>query len=616
MCGIVGFSGKQDTDLLKEMNRLITHRGPDDDGFAELENMNLAMRRLSIIDLKTGHQPICSEDKSVWIVYNGEIYDYKKLRGELISFGHKFRTACDTEVIIHAYEQWGDDFIHRLNGMFAFAIWDIPKKTLLLYRDRLGIKPLFYSCCGGRLLFASEIRPLLANPDYKKEINFESLHHYFSCKNVPAPSTIFEGIQSLLPGERLVYKNGQIKKNFYWQIKYSENNNISQEEYQEKLFALLDDAVKIRMVADVPVGAYLSGGVDSSSVVALMRRHSSGLLKTFSLGYDDQFHNKEADLYFARKVAKQYQSDHHEYIMSAKEIPDDIREILSSFSEPFAGVISTFYLSKLIRKHVKVALSGDGADEMFGSYLSHRLAVPVHNFISNKMTDRKLSDEDLSLLGHFRDNIDFLRKIAHKDTWVWRSRLAVFNEGEKKEIFSDKLLSYTDKYSTPYLYKKYFSSSTTTDPLNKILENEIKMLLPDQVLAFVDRLSMAHSIEVRPPFLDYRIAELSAQIPGYMKIKNNDVKHILKQTVKGILPDGIINRPKEGFVLPVNQWIMGTLHKFIKDTLSADRLAKHGFFRYNAVDNLLKSHFNHTADNAAKLWTLVCFQIWYETYFN
>ncbi len=616
MCGIVGFTGKPDRNLLESMNKLIHYRGPDDEGYYSDGEINLAMRRLSIIDLSTGHQPMTNENKDIWVVYNGEIYNFKDIRDELIKFGHIFATMCDTETIIHAYEQWGEDFVHHLNGMFAIAIWNKNKKRLILYRDRMGIKPLYYSQLNGRLLFSSEIKSLIINPDYRKEIDFESLHHYFSCKNVPGPKTIFKNIFSLYPGEKLVFENNCIKKDFYWKLSFNEEINITEQEASERILSLLDDSVKIRMVSDVPIGAYLSGGLDSSSVVALLSRYTNGNIKTFSLGYEDDFKNKAADLHFARKVSKLFGTDHYEYIMSADEIPQDITEIISSFSEPFSGVMSTFYLSKLICKHVKVALSGDGADELFGSYLPHRLANPVYNFVKYNMGNRQLTEQDLELLGNFKDNIEYLKKISNKDDWVWRSKLAVFNETEKQNLYSEYLKNQINGFDTDQLYKSYFDKSTTTDPLNRILECDLKALLPDQVLAFVDRLSMAHSIEVRPPFLDYRLVEFSAKLPGNIKIKGMRVKHILKEAVKGILPDDLIDRPKEGFVLPVNQWILSKLDKFIMDTLSPDKLKKHNFFDLNIVNSLLKSHFNRQADHSAKLWNLVCFQVWFETYFE
>ncbi len=615
MCGIVGFSGKPNDGLLRSMNKLIFHRGPDDEGYYSDQDINLAMRRLSIIDLQTGDQPIPNEDKSIWVVFNGELYNYKEIRLQLEESGHLFKTHSDTEIIVHSYEQWGDGFVNRLNGMFAIALWIKSEKQLILYRDRAGIKPLFYSLINGRLLFASEINSLLINPDFSKEIDFESLHHYFSLKNVPAPKTIFKNIFSVMPGEKLVFKNGVLNRSFYWKLKYKENRDLTEQTVSKTIVRLLDDAVKIRMVADVPVGAYLSGGVDSSTVVAMMSKHASGTLKTFCLGYEDDFKNKAADMHFARKVSKFCGTDHYEYIMKAKEIPADISAIISSFSEPFSGVVSTFYLSKLIRKHVKVALSGDGADEMFGSYLAHRLAIPIKNYYLNNMDNRVITDSDKTLLGHFYDNIDFLKKIADKQDYVWRQRLSVWSEQEKTDLYSDKLLNICEHYDTQQVYQRCFDGIKTEDALNRILACDQKMLLPDQVLPFVDRLSMAHSIEVRPPFLDYRLVEFVATIPGEMKISKSIVKKILKTAVKDVIPEWICNRPKEGFVLPINNWIMSKLDRFIKDTLSEDRLKIHGFFNYEHVGNLLKSHFDRKTDNANKLWNLVCFQVWYERYF-
>ncbi|MBI4971293.1 MAG: asparagine synthase (glutamine-hydrolyzing), partial [Candidatus Omnitrophica bacterium] len=514
MCGIVGFIAKENPDLIKTMADSIRHRGPDDEGFFHQGNVHLGMRRLSIVDLLTGKQPVHNEDRKIWTVFNGEIYNHALLRRELEQLGHHFYTDhSDTENIVHLYEERGEQFVNEINGMFAIALWDETRQKLLLYRDRLGKKPLYYSLKAGRFAFASEIKSLIQLPWVSKDLDFVSLSDYFSRKHISAPRTAYQDIHQLLPGEYLIYQNGVIELKNYWQLDFGQTLPVSEEEAKEKILELLDDAVSLRMKCDVPFGAYLSGGLDSSIIVSLMKRHQTKPVKTFSLGYEDVFSGKQTDLYFARQMSRQLATEHHEYFMSAREVPEMLHEVMKAFDEPFSGTISTYFLSLLIRKHVKVALSGDGADELFGSYLTHRLAQPVANFVQlTKEKQENLaalnSQERLSLVPFDTpDQFGFLKNIAHSEASVWRSRLDVFSEEEKNRLFVGGGMTQSDCFHT-----------TARDPLNQILEMDQKGLLPNQVLPFVDRLSMAHSIEVRVPFLDYRLVEFAAALPGRMKI--------------------------------------------------------------------------------------------------
>lgn len=618
MCGICGFTGKRNQFILKKMADKLIHRGPDEDGFYMNEFVNLGMRRLSIIDVESGKQPIFNEDKNLVVVFNGEIYNFIELRKDLINKGHTFYTDhSDTEVIVHLYEEYGMDFPNKINGMFAIALWDQNNKKLILVRDRMGVKPLFYSLINNQLVFASEIKSILEYPEYKKEINLEAVYHYFSYKHVPAPYTAFKGIYSTKPGEIITFQNRKLKQTRWWRIRYQENTDLSTDEIKNKIMSILEDATRLRMISDVPFGAYLSGGVDSSSIVALMSKYSNLPIKTFSLGYEDELKNKEADLYYARKVSEKFRTDHHEYIMSYKELLADIHKVITSFDQPFSGTISTFFLTKLIQKHVKVAISGDGADELFGSYLSHRLATPIQhykNLIKNNNSNH-LTEVDKEIFRNTNiSDIEQIYKRTKGDEAKWRYELLVFSDQEKKELLSKEFSALN--LSTYSLLEKDFQNLSAADPLNRILEMEWNTIFPDQVLAFVDSLSMAHSVEVRSPFLDYRLVEFATQIPGNLKIRNGIVKDILKETVNPLLPEGITNRPKEGFVLPVFDWMLGKMKDFSIDQLSNEKLNKHGLFNNQYVQNLVEDYYSGNKKNASKIWNLVSFQIWWEAYFG
>ncbi|MBI4619836.1 MAG: asparagine synthase (glutamine-hydrolyzing) [Desulfobacterales bacterium] len=620
MCGICGFTGIPDKTSLKRMTDSIFHRGPDEDGFYSDGSVNLGMRRLSIIDVATGHQPVHNEDKSIWTIFNGEIYNYKELREELGKNGHDFYTDhSDTEVIVHLFEEYGVEFVHKLNGMFAIAIWDKNNKNLFLIRDRMGVKPIFYAEVNNQLIFGSEIKAILANSIYKKDINYEALYHYFTFKNIPAPFTAFKGIYSLLPGEMLTFANGQISKKRWWKINFNEREDYDEKYVTTKLLALLEDATRLRMRSDVPFGAYLSGGVDSSSIVALMTRFSDKPVKTFSLGYEDELKNKEADLYYARKVSEAYNTEHHEYIMSHREMVEDIENVIAAFDQPFSGTISTYFLTKLICRHVKVALSGDGADELFGSYLSHRTAQPMHHFarMYDKVKGDTLTDKERNLFAPC--DIKFLQDLYDKsegDEAKWRYSLYLFTDAEKSSFMTDLFKSQINGTRSFDLVKNNFKGLTAQNALNRILEMEWNTQLPDQVLAFVDFLSMAHSVEIRSPFLDYRLVEFVATVPGSMKIKNGNVKDILKKTVDDLLPQGITNRPKEGFVLPVFEWMVEKLKGYSMSVLSEERLKRHNLFNPEVVGNIMQSYHSGNRSNAGRVWNLMMFQVWWERYFE
>lgn len=616
MCGICGFTGSQDHGSLAKMANAIVHRGPDDAGYWEGADVSLGMRRLSIVDLETGQQPVFNEDETIGVVFNGEIYDHVELRKDLEAKGHVFRTHhSDTEVLVHAYEEYGDDFLHKLNGMFAIALWDGPRKRLLLARDRAGIKPLYFGQMGGRVVFASEIKSILAHPAARRDPNFAALYHYFSFKHIPAPASAFAAIEQLRPGERAIFERGDVRREKWWTLRYREDTSLTIAQAAEQVRAILEDSVCLRMRSDVPFGAYLSGGVDSSAVVALMSRLGGQRVTTFSLVYSDDFKHKAADQDFARQVSTLYGTDHHEYVLTHGDVASSIPAVVESFDEPFSGVTSTYFVTRLISKHVKVALSGDGADELFGSYLAHRLAQPLFHF--GRLRDRlgALTPEELDSLRPYHDKLDTLAQIFDRgDEAKRRASLLLWSDADKRALLTDKMFGLCADASTEGLIRATYDTAGTADPLNRALNCDFNTLLPDQVLAFVDRLSMAHSVEVRPPFLDYRLMELSATIPGEMKIHRGRQKHVLKEAVRGLIPEQVIERPKEGFVLPIDEWLVADMRPFVEDLLSPTRLGRHGLVRPERVRLVLDEHYARKANHGARIWNLIMFQSWWERY--
>lgn len=617
MCGICGFTGSPNKEILVKMTHTMFHRGPDEAGYWESNLISLGMRRLAIIDVETGQQPVFNEDGSISVIFNGEIYNYPELRKELQENGHQFRSHhSDTEVIVHLYEEYGIDFLHKLNGMFAIALWDGRQQKLLLARDRAGIKPLYFTIVAGNLIFASEIKAILVHPSIARVPNFKAIHHYFSFKNIPAPYSAFAGIEQLRPGEYALFSQTQLQRQRWWQLKFQEDHSLDEQMAAKHIRYLLEDSVRLRMRCDVPFGAYLSGGIDSSSVVALMSQMSSQPVKTFSLVYEEDFKNKTADRIFAKQVSKQYGTEHYEHVMSYQQVLDHSVAILEAFDEPFSGVASTYFLTQLISQHVKVALSGDGADELFASYLAPRLAMPLHYYPTFKSHLGALSAEEQRLLQPFLDNINKLEELTQRgDETARRLALYLWDDGKKQIFYSDQMRSHVGMESTETLVSNLYRKAETTDPLNRALYVDFETLLPDQVLAFVDRLSMAHSVEVRPPFLDYRLMEFVATLPGEMKIKRGRVKHILKEAVKGLVPDAIIDRPKEGFVLPLNDWLLNHLRHYAEEVLSPIRLAKHGLFCAEVIQALIKKHYEEDANQGPQLWNLMMFQVWWERHF-
>jgi asparagine synthase (glutamine-hydrolysing) len=611
MCGICGIFGKSDVTILKKMLSVLAHRGPDDEFFVTGDNYCIGARRLSIIDLDHGRQPLSNEDASVWVAQNGEIYNFSEIQLKL-EREHNFETNCDTEVIVHLYEDFDKNFVKELSGMFAVSLWDSKKNRGILARDKVGKKPLYYYSEKDCLYFASEIKSLLEIPGFKREINFEALHYYLSYKHIPCPLSIFEGIKQLPPASILDFDGEKrvicIEK--YWKFDFSAQYGKSEEIIVDDLISLLKESVRRRLISDVPIGFFLSGGVDSSLITAIAAEMSPDPIHTFSLTYDDSTDSegKKFDEQYAREVSKQYATIHHEEKITESDFSRTFPEIIKHFDEPFSGVFSTYFLSYLISKHVKVAISGDGADEIFGSYLSHRLSQPIQD-----TNDGKTIDINALNLGPVKTQAE-LKRFSEKNDWEWRYKLLNFSDEDKHQLYSSKIQEKTRNFNTMDHLRQYFLHLTATDPLNRILEAEFNSFFPDQVLMFVDRLSMAHSLEVRAPFLDSDFIHYAAKIPGELKIKNGETKYILKKAALHYLPEKMVFRKKEGFIMPFHIWLRDNLEEYVRSTLSKDRLNLHGFFNETYIHELLDDYFVRKTEHTNKILTLLAFQIWYEMY--
>lgn len=616
MCGISGVFGIKDESSVRDMLACLTHRGPDDSYQVAGPDFSLGARRLSIVGVADGRQPLSNLDETIWACQNGELYNYPDVLLELKRRGHQFRTHCDTEILPHLYQEYGTNLPKHLDGMFAVAVWDTINKVGLLARDRMGKKPLYYFQKNGALYFASEIKSILTIPGFERKINMQALSYFLSLKHVPAPLTIFENICVLPPAHSLVYHSrGEISIERYWNLDFSTSEELasqSEEELTEQLLRLLKKGVEKRLMSDVPIGFFLSGGIDSSLSTAIAAEMSPDPIKTFTLTYADNSttEGKELDRKWARYTAAKYKTEHYEESVKFSSFPESLRKIISFFDEPFAGTISTYFLAGLIAKHVKVALSGDGADELFGSYLSHRLAAPLANYREFLKHGRE------DLVKPFQAQVDYLERMHEADDWKWRAKLLMHPDHEKSSLFSDDIRTAMSAYTGESLLEKDFSNLTATDPLNRILEAEYRTFFPDQVLAFVDRLSMAHSLEVRSAFIDTDVVKFAARLPGYLKIRNGETKYILKKAALKYFPEDMVYRKKEGFVMPITEWLLNDLEGYVRETLSTERLSQHGFFDKNRVEALVNDLYTNPSNytHANKVFSLVVFQEWYDLY--
>lgn len=597
----------------------IVHRGPDDHGVYIKDNVALGHRRLSIIDLKTGHQPMASSDGSVVIVYNGEVYNFKELRAQLEREGHRFRTASDTEVVLRSYEAYGVDCVLRFNGMFALAVWDSGKKTLFLARDRFGKKPLYYGQFDNQFIFGSELKAVLKHPAVRREVDLDALTRYLAYEYVPSPHTIFRKISKLEPGSRLIIKEGDVRVERYWDLRFDINNRFSSNEAGEKLIALLKESVRRRLISDVPLGVFLSGGIDSSAVVAMMAELMDPKdIKTFSIGFKERSFDESAD---ARRVARHFGTDHREEILSPRTMLDVFPKICDMLDEPFAdsSIIPTYLVSKFTRKHVTVALGGDGGDEFFlgyPSFLAHHLDS-MTGFVPASLKRASLgmamrlipaSAEYTSLnfkARRFLRGIEQPEEVRHQ---VW---IGSFTPSEQRLLLSGHAAS----SALDHVYDKtvgLYREAEGLSPLDRAIYIYVKTYMTDDILAKVDRASMANSLEVRAPFLDTDLTDFAATIPASFKLRNFRTKWILKEALKGVLPDETLNKKKQGFAVPVAKWLKEDLKGPLLDAFEKKRIEREGIFDYGAVNGLIRAFLSNKADTRKEIWALFMFQMWYD----
>ena len=626
MCGISGIVYRDREravrqDDLRRMCQTMVHRGPDDEGFFVDRNVGLAMRRLNVIDLVTGHQPIANEDGRIQIVFNGEIYNFPELRVELESKGHKFSTNTDTEAIVHLYEEYGGDCVKKLNGMFAFAIWDGRDRSLFLARDRLGVKPLYYFLDDHALIFGSELKALLAYKEIPREIDLEALDIFLTAEYIPAPLSIFRSIHKLPPGHSLFFRNGKVSTTRYWDLQFNPVDG-SEEDLSESLRELLKDAVRIRLISDVPLGAFLSGGVDSSTVVSLMSEIMDRPVKTFSIGFEDPSYN---ELQYARLVAEKLGTEHHELTIQP-DVVHLVQDLIKYLDEPLAdvSVFPTYLVSQLARRHVTVALSGDGGDELFAGYdwyvaskfASYYDQVPA--FLRNgwipQLVDRiPPSAQKKGLTNKLKRFVEGSLLPSSLQHFRWN----MFATREKKNcLYSKELQGSVSPFSGYERFIEHFQSTEEADPLWRQQVADIKTYLADDILVKVDRMSMANSLEARSPFLDYRVVEFATGLPSHLKLKGFRTKYLLKRCMASKLPAPILNRKKEGFSIPMKNWLKRELRPLMQDLLSPTRLKRGGFFNAAYVQTLMTEHLAGVANHSHQLWSLMMFEIWQDSYLD
>jgi asparagine synthase (glutamine-hydrolysing) len=626
MCGIAGFADgllgtagwlhdEEPLSLVHSMCEVIRHRGPDDEGIHVEPGVGLGMRRLSIIDLSTGHQPIHNEDRTVWIVFNGEIYNYRELRAALERTGHRFYTASDTEVIVHAYEEWGEQAFPRLRGMFGIALWDRRSRTLLLARDRAGIKPLYYTERSGRLFFASEAKSLLVAGGADRNIDVAALDHYLTFLYTPRDSSIFRGVRKLPPGHLLRWTDGRATVKAFWELPTAETFAGTDAEAADALHDVLRDAVRSHLVSDVPLGAFLSGGIDSSLVVGLMAEVSDRPVQTFSIGFDEpQFD----ELDHARKVAAHFRTDHHEFVVRPDAL-SILERLIRHFDEPFAdpSAIPTWYVCEMARRHVTVVLSGDGGDELFGGYDRYLPHPRVAAFDRLPLPGRRrLAAAAWPLLRHGTRGKNFLRHVSRDDRGRFLDSTAFFQPDEKEALYTPEVLQNVATDAAERSLGARFDGLDDLPFGSQMMKFDFRTYLPDDVLVKVDRMSMAHSLESRVPLLDNDVIDFAASLPLPMKIRDGRRKVLLKQVASRILPHDIVHRRKQGFGVPVGVWFRGTLRDTFNDVLGSQRARERGYFRRPFVDRVLQEHLAGVRDHSWRLWQLVVLEMWHRVYID
>jgi asparagine synthase (glutamine-hydrolysing) len=630
MCGITGWIKLDYNDkspntesVLHSMCERIVHRGPDSEGIWSDDRVALGMRRLSIIDLKTGDQPVFNEDRSVIAMQNGELYNYREVRADLEKRGHRFTTQTDTEIIPHLYEEHGEAFVEHINGMFAIALWDSARKRFILARDRFGEKPVYYGVFDGKLIYASEPKSILAHPSVKAELDLDAVRHYLSFDYVPAPMSIYKGIHKLPAAHVLIVENGEVRTRRYWNLDFHKNGNVpSIERAASDLRELLSDAVRMRLVSDVPLGILLSGGIDSSTVAAFAAQHATENVKTFSIGFEEDSFDESK---YARQVAKHLNTEHYEDRLSAARAGDLISDIGRWLDEPLSdgSLIPTYLLARFVRQHVTVALGGDGGDELFAGYpmyVAHKMAA-VYGAVPGFLR-RGLIEPIVNALPVSTNNMSFdykakrfvrathLDPVTRHHTWF-----GSFSIEQQQDLLTPDIVSQTDGdiYGGA---RQMLNLIDSPNEIERMQFLDINFYMAEDILTKVDRAAMAVSLETRAPFLDPRVGQFAASIPVDYKLHGRKGKYILKQAVKDLIPREILSRPKKGFGIPIAEWLKGRLNPLLHDVLSPQRLNEQGIFDAGYVSRLIAEHETAKASHHKELWTLLVFQLWYDRFLS
>jgi asparagine synthase (glutamine-hydrolysing) len=628
MCGIYGILAldgrrRHDPGVLARMGDAIVHRGPDDSGAFHDDELLLGMRRLSIIDVAGGHQPIASEDGQVVAVCNGEIYNFRELRRQLESAGHRFATNSDSEVAVHAYEEYGDAFLGKLDGMFGLALWDRRRRRLVVARDAIGIKPIYYRLDAREFMFASEAKALLAVPGVQARLDPGALAQYLSVGYVCAPNAMFEGMRKLEPGTALIAENGTVRKHRYYRLPATIDHARSEQQWIDAVRGEVERSVRDQMVSDVPIGAFLSGGIDSSAVVAFMSRHSSQPVKTYSIGFEGsagaQLYN---ELPYARQVAHQFGTDHREIVVQP-EVASLLPDLIWHMDEPIsdAAFITTYLVSKFARQDVTVILSGVGGDELFGGYkryldehyrsLYRRIPGVIRSGVIAPIAGLLPSDRHSRVLNQMRLAKAFLQADRLPFAERYRSYMQVFDAAEREALLLDAAGAAFDD-----CIAGAFAEAQTDDPLRQLMDVDFATQLPDDLLLLTDKMSMAVSLECRVPLLDQRLVELAARMPGSLKMRGGELKHVLKRSLEGVLPHSILHREKRGFGAPMGAWLRAELAPLLRDVLSRESIVKRGLLDADAVERTIREHEQQRADRTDHLLALINLEIWCRLYLD
>jgi asparagine synthase (glutamine-hydrolysing) len=626
MCGICGFcfpdKKQMDFDILQKMTSALQHRGPDDEGYYLDAGVALGHRRLSIIDLDTGKQPIHNEDGTIYVVFNGEIYNFPEIKKELKEKGHSFYTKTDTEVLVHLYEEMGTGLLEKINGMFAFAIWDGKRRRLFLARDRIGIKPLYYSYNSNGLAFASEPKALLRLPWVVGRLDPQGLSHYLTYDFIPAPYCIYEDIRKVLPGHQVVYEGGELRCERYWDLDLSDRfeGDLDEGEICKLVWNEFCRGVKARLISDVPLGVLLSGGIDSTSVLAALRYEGVDDIKTFSIGFADPSFDESS--YF-RRAASFFETDHHEEVLAPKKLIDIIPEVASILDEPLAdaSIMPTYLLSRFTRDYVKVALGGDGGDELFAGYPTYQAFLLSRYYERLPRAMKSIVEAVVKRLPVSFDNMSFdfrAKKFIHgisyppiERHYIW---IGTFSREMQEELLTPQLKGKLRDFNSFHVLHDYLNGKAFSSELSKLLYLDTKLYLQEGVLVKVDRASMAHGLEVRVPFLDHQFAELVTGVPERFKLKGFTTKYIWKKAIKDRIPDEIVRRGKKGFGIPIAKWLCGELKGLMVELLSEERLKRQGIFNPSVVQRLVSDHLARQTDNRKKLWNLLIFQLWWDSF--